>query len=160
MFNFLMLTHTDAGKPIQDDNTATRMYNVLCTGSLKKNTIVLRVDENICRWTDGLQAYGLYIVLPYFYCLFFKSNIGCYVELTVDVMVKWKEVIVHNRITKMMKFCNFDFFSVQQSAKELDYLIRESTQKVKRIKTDNKNVPIPFLASVNSCPHRLFFSYF
>ena len=48
MFNFLMLTHTDAGKPIQDDNTATRMYNVLCTGSLKKNTIVLRVEENIC----------------------------------------------------------------------------------------------------------------
>lgn len=57
----------------------------------------------------------------------------------------------------MMKFCNFDLFSVQQSAKELDYLIRESTQKVKRIKTDNKNVPISFLASVNSCPHRLFF---
>lgn len=59
-----------------------------------------------------------------------------------------------------MKFCNFDLFSVQQSAKELDYLIRESTQKVKRIKTDNKNVPISFLASVNSCPHRLFFRIF
>ena len=67
---------------------------------------------------------------------------------------------MHNRITKMMKFCNFDLFSVQQSAKELDYLIRESTQKVTRIKTDNKNVPIPFLASVNSCPHRLFFRIF
>lgn len=67
---------------------------------------------------------------------------------------------MHNRITKMMKFCNFDLFSVQQSAKELDYLIRESTQKVKRIKTDNKNVPISFLASVNSCPHRLFFRIF
>lgn len=67
---------------------------------------------------------------------------------------------MHNRITKMMKFCNFDLFSVQQSAKELDYLIRESTQKVKRIKTDNKNVPIPFLVSVNSCPHRLFFRIF
>ena len=57
-----------------------------------------------------------------------------------------------------MKFCNFDLFSVQQSAKELDYLIRESTQKVTRIKTDNKNVS--FLASVNSCPHRLFFRIF
>lgn len=67
---------------------------------------------------------------------------------------------MHNRITKMMKFCNFDLFSVQQSAKELDYLIRESTQKVTRIKTDNKNVPISFLASVNSCPHRLFFRIF
>lgn len=67
---------------------------------------------------------------------------------------------MHNRITKMKKFCNFDLFSVQQSAKELDYLIRESTQKVKRIKTDNKNVPISFLASVNSCPHRLFFRIF
>lgn len=67
---------------------------------------------------------------------------------------------MHNRITKMKKFCNFDLFSVQQSAKELDYLIRESTQKVTRIKTDNKNVPISFLASVNSCPHRLFFRIF
>lgn len=67
---------------------------------------------------------------------------------------------MHNRITKMKKFCNFDLFSVQQSAKELDYLIRESTQKVKRIKTDKKNVPISFLASVNSCPHRLFFRIF
>lgn len=67
---------------------------------------------------------------------------------------------MHNRITKMKKFCNFDLFSVQQSAKELDYLIRESTQKVKRMKTDNKNVPISFLASVNSCPHRLFFRIF
>lgn len=67
---------------------------------------------------------------------------------------------MHNRITKMKKFCNFDLFSVQQSAKELDYLIRESTQKVKRTKTDNKNVPISFLASVNSCPHRLFFRIF
>lgn len=67
---------------------------------------------------------------------------------------------MHNRITKMKKFCNFDLFSVQQSAKELDYLIRESTQKVKRTKTDNKNVPIFFLASVNSCPHRLFFRIF
>lgn len=67
---------------------------------------------------------------------------------------------MHNRITKMMKFCNFDLFSVQQSAKELDYLIRESTQKVTRIKTDNKNVPVSFLASVNSCPHRLFFHIF
>lgn len=67
---------------------------------------------------------------------------------------------MHNRITKMMKFCNFDLFSVQQSAKELDYLIRESTQKVTRIKTDSKNVPISFLASVNSCPHRLFFRIF
>ena len=60
----------------------------------------------------------------------------------------------------MKKFCNFDLFSVQQSAKELDYLIRESTQKVTRTKTDNKNVPISFLASVNSCPHRLFFRIF
>ena len=67
---------------------------------------------------------------------------------------------MHNRITKMKKFCNFDLFSVQQSAKELDYLIRESTQKVKRMKTDNKNVPVSFLASVNSCPHRLFFRIF
>ena len=67
---------------------------------------------------------------------------------------------MHNRITKMKKFCNFDLFSVQQSAKELDYLIRESTQKVTRIKTDNKNVHISFLASVNSCPHRLFFRIF
>lgn len=67
---------------------------------------------------------------------------------------------MHNRITKMKKFCNFDLFSVQQSAKELDYLIRESTQKVTRIKTDNKNVPVSFLASVNSCPHRLFFRIF
>lgn len=67
---------------------------------------------------------------------------------------------MHNRITKMKKFCNFDLFSVQQSAKELDYLIRESTQKVTRIKTDNTNVPIFFLASVNSCPHRLFFRIF
>lgn len=67
---------------------------------------------------------------------------------------------MHNRITKMKKFCNFDLFSVQQSAKELDYLIRESTQKVKRTKTDNKNVPVSFLASVNSCPHRLFFRIF
>ena len=67
---------------------------------------------------------------------------------------------MHNRITKMKKFCNFDLFSVQQSAKELDYLIRESTQKVKRIKTDNKNVPISFLVSVHSCPHRLFFRIF
>ena len=67
---------------------------------------------------------------------------------------------MHNRITKMKKFCNFDLFSVQQSAKELDYLIRESAQKVKRMKTDNKNVPISFLASVNSCPHRLFFRIF
>lgn len=48
MFNFLMLTHTDAGKPIQDDNTAKPIYNVLCIVSLKKNTIVRRVDENIC----------------------------------------------------------------------------------------------------------------
>lgn len=67
---------------------------------------------------------------------------------------------MHNRITKMKKFCDFDLFSVQQSAKELDYLIRESTQKVKRTKTDNKNVPVSFLASVNSCPHRLFFRIF
>lgn len=67
---------------------------------------------------------------------------------------------MHNRITKMKKFCNFDLFSVQQSAKELDYLIRESTQKVTRMKTDNKNVPVSFLASVNSCPHRLFFRIF
>ena len=40
----------------------------------------------------------------------------------------------------MKKFCNFDLFSVQQSAKELDYLIRESTQKVTRIKTDKKKM--------------------
>ena len=67
---------------------------------------------------------------------------------------------MHNRITKMMKFCNFDLFSVQQSAKELDYLIRESTQKVKRIKTDKKKCTYFLSSEREFLPSPTFFSYF
>ena len=63
-------------------------------------------------------------------------------------------IINKNEIDKP---CNVDLLFVQQSAKELDYLIRESTQKVNKKADTTERLFHSLSTAVNPYPYIVFF---